>query len=147
MTFEDVERMHRMKTGALLKASVLMGALSGQATLLTESTREALARYGDAIGLAFQVVDDILDVEASSADLGKTAGKDAAHGKPTYVSVLGIEAAKAWSLRLRAQALEALNGMARQRPDCGTWPTSSCRTQGTYETTDVRTAPERVFAG
>jgi farnesyl diphosphate synthase len=111
MTFADLERMHRMKTGALLKASVLMGALSGQATLLTESTREALARYGEAIGLAFQVVDDILDVEASSANLGKTAGKDAAQGKPTYVSVLGMEAAKAWSLRLRAQALEALNGM------------------------------------
>jgi len=111
MSFADLERMHRMKTGALLKASVLMGALSGQAPLLTESTREALARYGEAIGLAFQVVDDILDVEASSADLGKTAGKDAAHGKPTYVSVLGMEAAKAWSLRLRAQALEALNGL------------------------------------
>lgn len=111
MTFAELERMHRMKTGALLKASVLMGALSGQASLLTESTREALARYGEAIGLAFQVVDDILDVEASSADLGKTAGKDAAQGKPTYVSVLGMEAAKAWSLRLRAQALEALNGL------------------------------------
>ena len=111
MTFADLERMHRMKTGALLKASVLMGALSGKAPLLTESTREALARYGEAIGLAFQVVDDILDVESTSADLGKTAGKDAAHGKPTYVSVLGMEAAKAWSLRLRAQALEALNGL------------------------------------
>jgi len=111
MSFADLERMHRMKTGALLKAAVLMGALSGQAPLLTESVREALARYGDAIGLAFQVVDDILDVEATSADLGKTAGKDAAAGKPTYVSVLGMEAAKAWSLRLRAQALEALNGL------------------------------------
>ncbi|MGE5161715.1 MAG: polyprenyl synthetase family protein [Betaproteobacteria bacterium] len=111
MSFADLERMHRMKTGALLRASVLMGALSGQAPLLTESTREALSRYGDAIGLAFQVVDDILDVEASSAELGKTAGKDAAAGKPTYVSVLGMEAAKAWSLRLRAQALEALDGL------------------------------------
>jgi farnesyl diphosphate synthase len=111
MSFADLERMHRMKTGALLRASVLMGALSGQAPLLTECTREALARYGDAIGLAFQVVDDILDVEATSADLGKTAGKDAAAGKPTYVSVLGMEAAKAWSLRLRAQALEALDGL------------------------------------
>jgi farnesyl diphosphate synthase len=109
--FDELERMHRMKTGALLRAAVLMGALSGQATLLTESTREALARYGEAIGLAFQVVDDILDVESSSAELGKTAGKDAAQGKPTYVSVLGMEAAKAWSLRLRAQALEALNGL------------------------------------
>jgi farnesyl diphosphate synthase len=111
MTFAELERMHRMKTGALLKASVLMGALSGRAALLTESAREALARYGEAIGLAFQVVDDILDVEASSTELGKTAGKDAAQGKPTYVSVLGMEAAKAWSLRLRAQALEALNGL------------------------------------
>jgi farnesyl diphosphate synthase len=111
MTFEDLERMHRMKTGALLKASVLMGALSGQAAQLTESTREALARYGDAIGLAFQVVDDILDVEASGAALGKTPGKDAAQGKPTYVSVLGMEASKAWSLRLRAQALEAVAGL------------------------------------
>jgi farnesyl diphosphate synthase len=109
--FAELERMHRMKTGALLRAAVLMGALSGQATLLTESTREALARYGEAIGLAFQVVDDILDVESSSAELGKTAGKDAAQGKPTYVSVLGMEAAKAWSLRLRAQALEALGGL------------------------------------
>jgi farnesyl diphosphate synthase len=111
LSFAELERMHRMKTGALLRASVLMGALSGQAGLLTESTREALARYGEAIGLAFQVVDDILDVESSSAALGKTAGKDAAQGKPTYVSVLGMEAAKAWSLRLRAQALDALGGL------------------------------------
>jgi farnesyl diphosphate synthase len=112
LTLAELERMHRMKTGALLRASVLMGALSGQAPLLTECTREALARYGEAIGLAFQIVDDILDVEASSAELGKTAGKDAAQSKPTYVSVLGVEAARAWSLRLRAQALEALSGLS-----------------------------------
>ena len=111
LSFAELEQMHRMKTGALLKASVLMGALCGQAPLLTECTREALTRYGEAIGLAFQVVDDILDVEASSAELGKTAGKDAAQGKPTYVSVLGMEAAKAWSLRLRAQALGAVDGL------------------------------------
>jgi farnesyl diphosphate synthase len=111
LSLAELERMHRMKTGALLKASVLMGALSGQAPLLTESTREALGRYGEAVGLAFQVVDDILDVESSSVELGKTAGKDAAQGKPTYVSLLGVEAARAWSLRLRAQALEALNGL------------------------------------
>jgi farnesyl diphosphate synthase len=111
LSVAELERMHRMKTGALLRASVLMGALSGQAALLTESTREALARYGEAIGLAFQVVDDILDVESSSAELGKTPGKDAAQGKPTYVSLLGIEASRAWSVRLRAQALEALNGL------------------------------------
>jgi farnesyl diphosphate synthase len=111
LSVAELERMHRMKTGALLRASVLMGALSGQAALLTESTREALARYGEAIGLAFQVVDDILDVEGSSAELGKTAGKDAAQGKPTYVSLLGLEAARAWSLRLRVQALEALTAL------------------------------------
>ena len=107
----ELERMHRMKTGALLRAAVLMGALSGQAMLLTESTREALARYGDAIGLAFQVVDDVLDVEATTETLGKTAGKDAAQSKPTYVSVMGLEAARALSLRLRAQALEAIVGL------------------------------------
>lgn len=106
-----LERMHRMKTGALLRASVLMGALSGQAALLTECTREILGRYGDAIGLAFQVVDDVLDVEASTESLGKTAGKDAAASKPTYVSTMGIEAARALSLRLRAQALEVLAGL------------------------------------
>jgi farnesyl diphosphate synthase len=108
LALTELERMHRMKTGALLRAAVLMGALSGQAALLTESTREALAHYGDAIGLAFQVVDDVLDVEASTATLGKTAGKDAAQSKPTYVSVMGLEAARALSLRLRAQALDAI---------------------------------------
>lgn len=111
LSIEELERMHRMKTGALLKAAVLMGALSGRASSLTECTREALARYGDAIGLAFQVVDDLLDVEASTVDLGKTAGKDASHSKPTYVSVLGVAGARAWSLRLRAQALEAVDGL------------------------------------
>ncbi len=110
-TIAELERMHRMKTGALLKAAVLMGALSGRASLLTECTREALARYGEAIGLAFQVVDDLLDVEASTAELGKTAGKDADRSKPTYVSLLGAEAARAWSVRLRAQALQAIEGL------------------------------------
>jgi farnesyl diphosphate synthase len=111
LTLPELERMHRMKTGALLKAAVLMGALSGDALLLTECTREALARYGEAIGLAFQIVDDVLDVEASSAELGKTPGKDAAQGKPTYVSLLGVEGARAWSRRLRAQALESIGGL------------------------------------
>lgn len=110
-TIDELERMHRMKTGALLKASVLMGALSGRAAVLTECTREALARYGEAIGLAFQVVDDLLDVEASTVELGKTAGKDAARSKPTYASLLGVQAARASSLRLRAQALQAVDGL------------------------------------
>ncbi len=108
LSLAELERMHRMKTGALLRASVLMGALSGRSALLTECTREALARFGDAIGLAFQVVDDVLDVSADTDTLGKTAGKDAAHSKPTYVSALGVEAARALSLRLRAQALDAI---------------------------------------
>lgn len=111
LTLPELERMHRMKTGALLKAAVLMGALSGEARLLTECTREALARYGEAIGLAFQIVDDVLDVEASSAELGKTPGKDAAQGKPTYVSLLGVEGARAWSRRLRAEALASIGGL------------------------------------
>ena len=110
-TIAELEQMHRMKTGALLRAAVLMGALSGHASLLTECTREALGQYGDAIGLAFQIVDDLLDVEASTAELGKTAGKDAEQHKPTYVSLLGAQAARAWSLRLRAQALQALDGV------------------------------------
>ena len=110
-TIGELEQMHRMKTGALLRAAVLMGALSGHASLLTECTREALGQYGDAIGLAFQIVDDLLDVEASTAELGKTAGKDAEQHKPTYVSLLGAQAARAWSLRLRAQALQALEGV------------------------------------
>ncbi|MDQ3215325.1 MAG: polyprenyl synthetase family protein [Pseudomonadota bacterium] len=107
-TIAELERMHRMKTGALLKAAVLMGALSGRVSALTECTREALAQYGEAIGLAFQVVDDLLDVESSTAELGKTAGKDARQSKPTYVSLLGAQAARAHSLRLRAQALQAV---------------------------------------
>ena len=84
---DELRRMHRLKTGALLQASVMMGAACGQADAKAEA---ALADYGWAIGLAFQVVDDILDVTADSATLGKTAGKDAAQDKPTYVSLLGL---------------------------------------------------------
>ena len=106
-----------MKTGALLKAAVLMGALSGRASLLTECTREALARYGEAIGWPFKSSTIVLDVDASTVELGKTAGKDAQHRKPTYVSLLGAPAARAWSLRLRAQALQAMRciGSSAQR--------------------------------
>jgi len=97
--------MHRRKTGALLKASVLMGAACGSAG---QAAWDALAAYGDALGLAFQVVDDILDVTQASETLGKTAGKDLDNNKPTYVSVLGLEAARAHALELRAQAQAAL---------------------------------------
>ena len=102
---EALEDMHRRKTGALLAASVrLGGACAAQAT----ASMPALARYAEALGLAFQIVDDILDVEGDSATLGKTAGKDADADKPTYVSTLGLEAARALAERLRVQAHEAL---------------------------------------
>jgi farnesyl diphosphate synthase len=99
--------MHRRKTGALLRASVMMGAACGATT--PEQSR-ALAAYGGAVGLAFQVVDDILDVTQASVTLGKTAGKDQDSNKPTYVSVLGLEAAWAHARQLREVAQAALDG-------------------------------------
>ena len=101
-----LERMHRHKTGALIEASVVLGALaSGQATAAQLS---ALQQYAQAIGLAFQVQDDILDVESDTATLGKTQGKDEANDKPTYPALLGLDAAKAYALELRDQALAVL---------------------------------------
>ena len=97
--------MHRRKTGALLQASVLMGAACG---VCSPSARAALSDYGAALGLAFQVVDDILDVTQASATLGKTAGKDQHHNKPTYVTVLGLSAARRHADELREQAHAAL---------------------------------------
>ena len=97
--------MHRRKTGALLQASVLMGAACGRCDA---SVWNALRDYGDAVGLAFQVVDDILDVTQASETLGKTAGKDHDHNKPTYVSVLGLSAARQHADELREQAHAAL---------------------------------------
>ncbi|HET9642854.1 MAG TPA: farnesyl diphosphate synthase [Burkholderiaceae bacterium] len=103
---EDALRdMHRRKTGALLQASVMMGAACGDPSPVAVA---ALADYGAAIGLAFQVVDDILDVTQASETLGKTAGKDLHHNKPTYVSVLGLDAARVHAQRLRDQAHAAL---------------------------------------
>lgn len=103
-----LETMHRHKTGALIEASVQLGALaSGRATA---DALEALRRYAEAVGLAFQVQDDILDVESDTATLGKTQGKDQAHDKPTYPALLGLDAAKAYALALRDQALAALEG-------------------------------------
>ncbi|MEO6352512.1 MAG: polyprenyl synthetase family protein [Burkholderiaceae bacterium] len=99
---QQLEQMHRLKTGALLRAAVLLGALSGK--LLTAGEEQALDRYAAAVGLAFQVVDDILDATADSATLGKTAGKDAADNKPTYVSILGLEASQALAQQLRQDA-------------------------------------------
>lgn len=97
--------MHHRKTGALLQASVLMGAACGRTNPVAW---QALAEYGDALGLAFQVVDDILDVTQASETLGKTAGKDMDNNKPTYVSVLGLEPARRHAAQLRDQAHAAL---------------------------------------
>lgn len=103
----QLREMHRLKTGALLQGSVEMGAACGD----TPSTASlaALRDYGAALGLAFQVVDDILDVIADSETLGKTAGKDAASDKPTYVSLLGLAGAREQAGELLAQALAALD--------------------------------------
>jgi farnesyl diphosphate synthase len=97
--------MHRRKTGVLLQASVMMGAACGPASAQATTS---LADYGAALGLAFQVVDDILDVTQDSAVLGKTAGKDQDANKPTYVSVLGLAPARALAQALRAEAKAAL---------------------------------------
>jgi farnesyl diphosphate synthase len=103
---EDVLRdMHRRKTGALLQASVQMGAACGT---VDERAWQALAEFGATIGLAFQVVDDILDVTQASDVLGKTAGKDQEQNKPTYVQLMGLEPARQYARQLRVQAHEAL---------------------------------------
>ncbi|CAB3786687.1 polyprenyl synthetase family protein [Pararobbsia alpina] len=118
----SLEKMHRMKTGALLRAAVRMGALCGAEapdslaaaapTQLGQSAPSSLAvaleRYAAAVGLAFQVVDDILDVTADSATLGKTAGKDEKAGKPTYVSLMGLAEARQLATELQAEAHAAL---------------------------------------
>ena len=101
----QLRHMHQLKTGALLQASVMMGAACGAPAA---AALAGLALYGRALGLAFQVVDDILDVTQDSATLGKTAGKDAAHAKPTYVSLLGIEAARQCAQNLHSDALAGL---------------------------------------
>jgi len=97
--------MHRRKTGVLLQASVMMGAACGPADA---TALQALSDYGAAIGLAFQVVDDVLDVTQDSHVLGKTAGKDVDQNKPTFVSLLGLEAAQKYAQDLRDQAHAAL---------------------------------------
>ncbi len=106
LSLEQLERMHQLKTGALLRASVVLGALAGKD--LSDAEMTALNVYARAIGLAFQVVDDVLDATADSATLGKTAGKDAADNKPTYVSILGLEPSRALAEQLRQEAHAAL---------------------------------------
>ncbi len=105
LTLPELELMHIHKTGALIRASVMLGALCGR---LSDADIARLDRFAKFIGLAFQVVDDVLDAEASTATLGKTAGKDAEQNKPTYVSLLGLEKARTLALDMREDAVSAL---------------------------------------
>jgi geranylgeranyl diphosphate synthase type II len=106
LDLQALEAMHRLKTGALIRASVLMAAAC--APDLRAAEREALDGYSQDIGLAFQIHDDVLDVEGTLADLGKAVGVDAARAKPTYPSVLGLEAAKARARELQNRACRRL---------------------------------------
>ncbi|OGS91827.1 MAG: geranyl transferase [Gallionellales bacterium GWA2_60_18] len=108
LTLPELEFMHVHKTGALIRAAILLGAHCGN--LLDSAQLERLDRFGKLIGLAFQVVDDVLDSEADTATLGKTAGKDADNDKPTYVTLLGVQAAKEMAAELHRDALDALSG-------------------------------------
>ena len=111
LAIDALETMHRMKTGALIRAAVRLGAACGRP--LAAGEEAGLDAYARAAGLAFQVVDDVLDVEGSAATLGKTAGKDAAQGKPTFVSLLGLRAARERAHALRDEALAALAPFGR----------------------------------
>src|SRR5438132_4487288 len=114
LTVPELEFMHIHKTGALIRAAVLLGLYCGSNP--GEAERQKLDRYAKAVGLAFQVVDDVLDHDATTATLGKTAGKDSRQGKPTYVSAIGIAAARRLAEELREQAHKALKGFdARSR--------------------------------
>ena len=106
LTVPELEFMHIHKTGALIRAAAVLGARCGSG--LSEAEFARVDAYAKAVGLAFQVVDDVLDAEAPTATLGKTAGKDAEQGKPTYVSVMGIPQAKALAAQLREEALAAI---------------------------------------
>jgi farnesyl diphosphate synthase len=109
LSLPELEFMHIHKTGALIRASVLLGAGCGKP--LDKAAGDKLDHFAKTIGLAFQVVDDVLDTESSTATLGKTAGKDAKQGKSTYVSAMGLARAKAFAEELRVQAREALAGL------------------------------------
>ncbi len=106
LTESQLRQMHELKTGALLQASVMVGAHCGEPD---RQALQGLQAYGSAIGLAFQVVDDILDVTADSSTLGKTAGKDADNNKPTYVSLMGLQASQNYAQQLLDRALSALD--------------------------------------
>jgi farnesyl diphosphate synthase len=105
---QSLERLHALKTGALLRAAVRMGGIAAGADV---ASRGALDRFADALGLAFQVRDDLLDVEGESTTLGKTAGKDAARSKPAFPGLIGIEASRARLDALAAEMRDALSAL------------------------------------
>jgi len=107
LSLEELETIHRLKTGALINASVRLGALS--TGVATPTQLQALSQYAEAIGLAFQVQDDILDVTSDTTTLGKQQGADIALNKPTYVSLLGLDSARIKVKQLHEQALDSLN--------------------------------------
>ena len=109
LALPELEFMHIHKTGALIRAAVLIGAACGKP--LGEAERAGLDRYAKAVGLAFQVVDDLLDYEGNTATLGKTAGKDSRQGKPTYVSAIGVPRARELAEELRQDAHAALGSL------------------------------------
>ena len=112
LSVPELELMHIHKTGALIRASVLLGAHCGYG--LGENELAKLDHFAKLIGLAFQVVDDVLDAEAPTATLGKTAGKDAEQNKPTYVSALGVAESKRFAEELRQDALQSLDGFGER---------------------------------
>jgi farnesyl diphosphate synthase len=112
LTVAAVENMHRRKTGALIQGSVLLGALAAGVSGAPELA--ALGQFGAEIGLAFQIQDDILDVEGDPALLGKATGADAAHSKPTYPSTAGLDVSRGRARELRDAAIAALAPLGRR---------------------------------
>ena len=106
MAQTDLEQMHNLKTGALIRTAVLLGAMS--CPNLSENSLAVLDDYAAKLGLAFQVIDDVLDCEADTATLGKTAGKDADNDKPTYVKLMGLDGARAYAYQLTDEAVSLL---------------------------------------
>jgi geranylgeranyl pyrophosphate synthase len=111
LDLKALQTMHRLKTGALIETSVLMGAAA--AGELDGPVCASLREYGAAIGLAFQIQDDILDVTGTTASIGKVAGADAAHAKPTYTSLMGLDGARAAAAAQHARARAAIASLGR----------------------------------
>jgi geranylgeranyl pyrophosphate synthase len=117
LSAEELTYMHNHKTGALIEASVVMGAIATDQA--SSDQLQALRQFSRAIGLAFQIQDDILDVESSTEELGKSQGSDSANNKATYTSILGIEKARSEAERLYQQSLEALSPFGDQAQSLG----------------------------